>query len=432
MTSRVDVIIIGGGLAGLSCAKHMVSHGLSCRLLEASDQVGGRVRTDAVEGFLLDRGFQVFLTAYPEAEAILNYEALALRSFNPGALIRSNGKFHRLADPFRQPNHALATALSPVATLADKLRIARFRSDMQRGDLEALYVRPGQSTMDLLRGRGFSTKVIERFFKPFLGGIFLEPELQTSSRMGEFVFRMFGQGDAALPEVGMGAIPQQLADALPGEVIRTSCRVVQLETGPTDSRVVLESGEELASRAVVIATESPSARNLLGESVEFAPAADPCGVCNLYFAADTPPLNEPTLVLNGDGPESGPINNLAVPSLVSPRYAPAGKSLVSVAVLGATLDESNLLDRVVQQLIGWFGPVVSSWRHLKTYQIPYALPSQIPPALDPVARPAQVHEGVYIAGDHCDTASINGAFASGRRAAEAVLHDLAPRQHGRT
>ena len=207
----MDVIIIGGGLAGLSCARELCARGLSCQLLEASDEIGGRVRTDALDGFLLDRGFQVFLTAYPEAQAVLDYPQLRLRRFAPGALVRYGGRFHRFTDPWRQPQHLLATLFSRVATLTDKLRIARFRRDTTRGELEGIYNRPETTTLELLRVRGFSRVIIERFFRPFLGGVFLDQQLLTSSRMCEFVFRMFATGDAALPENGMGEIPRQLA-----------------------------------------------------------------------------------------------------------------------------------------------------------------------------------------------------------------------------
>lgn len=411
MEAELDAIVIGGGLAGLVCARQLSARGLSCQLLEAGDRVGGRVRTDAVDGFLLDRGFQVFLTAYPEAAATLDYEQLNLRRFEPGALIRFNGKFHRLADPWRRPRHFLATLLSPAATLPDKLRIARFRSDATGRELGDIVARPEQPTIDLLRQRGFSDVIIERFFRPFLGGVFLDRELQTSSRLCEFVFRMFSLGAAAVPEKGMGEIPRQLALQLPAGAIRIDTRVDSID----GQDVVLSSGQRRSARAVIVATEAPAARKLLGDSRP----AEGRSACCLYFAAEKAPLKEPILVLNGDG--QGPINNLCVPSQVSPSYARAGQSLVSVTVLGDHADQGELSERVRSQLKDWFGPVVESWRPLRTYQIRYALPAQPPPALQPVAKATKVRAGVFVCGDHCDTASINGAMASGRRAAEAVL-----------
>lgn len=415
MVSELDAVIIGGGLAGLSCARQLCAEGLDCRVLEAADDVGGRVRTDACDGFLLDRGFQVFLTAYPEASAVLDYDALNLRRFEPGALVRFNGAFHRFADPWRRPQHLLKTALSPVASLSDKIRVARFRAHTCRGDLQDVFERPEQPTIDLLHARGFSSTIIERFFRPFLGGVFLDHELRTSSRMCEFVFRMFSQGDAALPKQGMGEIPRQLAGQLPSDVLRLNSPVDSIE-GHT---VILASGERLAARHIIVATEAPTAAKLLGTSDDVEGQSVSC----VYFATEEPPISEPILVLNGDG--EGPVNNLCVPSQVSHGYAPAGQSLVSVTVLGKYADSTALQNEVTRQLTVWFGNVVASWRHLRTYDIRYALPNQAAPRLGDVAKPTAVGDRLYVCGDHRDTASINGAMASGRRAAESVIASLA-------
>lgn len=436
MNSDLDVLIIGGGLAGLSCARQLHAEGLNFRLLEASDRIGGRVRTDVVEGFLLDRGFQVFLTAYPEAQQILNYDQLDLRQFSPGSLIRYQNKFQRLSDPWRQPQHLFATALSSVASLRDKLRIASFRRDMLSGNLDAIYNRPEQTTIELLRSRGFSEKVIKTFFTPFFGGIFLESDLHTSSRKCEFVFRMFGKGFAAIPAKGMEEIPKQLASQLPADSILVESRVDKIISGTVGKtagkpvgqtkgqQVLLASGETLSARAIVIATEGPKAKTLLGEETDIAINGASHSVCNLYFSASKPPIQEATLMLNGEGKQQGPINNLCVSSAVSAHYATAGKALISITVLGNRPDEGALVSDVRKQLLDWFGSQASEWIHLKTYKIDYALPAQTPPALDPIAKPSKVREGLFVAGDHSDIASINGAFLSGRRAAEEVTKEL--------
>lgn len=415
MSESIDAIIVGGGLAGLTCARYLCNNGVTCRLLEASDDISGRVRTDLVDGFLLDRGFQVFLTAYPEARDILDYEKLKLRQFEPGALVRMRGEFQRLSDPWRRPRHLLATALSPVATLADKMRIARFRKHTTRGEVEDILTRPQQRTIELLYRRGFSSAVVEQFFRPFLGGVFLDADLETSSRICEFVFRMFALGDVTLPERGMAEIPRQLANQLPTGVVSVASPVDSVE-GLT---VILRSGERLTGRTVVIATEAPAAQELIGG--RFATTGR--SVSNLYFAADEPLILEPILVLNGDG--TGPINNLCVPSQVAAGYAPPGQSLISVSVLGVHVDQQRLVEQVRDQLNDWFGPIATTWRHLRTYSIRYALPSLQSSAAEPIAKTTVVKDGLFISGDHCDTASINGAMASGRRAAEAVLQVLA-------
>lgn len=410
--SKHEVIIIGGGLAGLCCARRLQEAGVSFLLLEGSDGVGGRARSDEVDGFILDRGFQVLLSAYPEAKKVLDFDKLKLASFAPGALIRRQGKFHRFVDPWRSPRHLLSTAMSPIGSLFDKLRMARLRSRVGRGSLEELFEHPESTTIDALQSNGFSDDVIEAFFRPFLSGVFLDRQLNTSSRMFEFVFRMFATDDAVLPAGGMGAMARQVADDLPQGSIRTEAGVQALEG--TTLRLI--SGETLEADKVVVACEAPSAARLLGDP---APPAGQSVTC-LYFAADQPPLEEPILVLNGDG--DGPINNLCVPSQVCSTYAPAGKSLVSVTVLGMPSD--NVEEDVRNQLKQWFGAVANDWRHLRTYRIPYALPSQAPPALSPVVKSVVREANLFVCGDYLDTASIQGAMASGRRAAEQVISSL--------
>src|SRR3954470_6592948 len=219
-----QVVIIGAGVAGLCCALRLQDKNIPCVVLEASDAPGGRVRTDKVDGFLLDRGFQVLLTAYPEAQSLLDYKALRLRTFAPGALVRVQGKLHRVSDPFRQPWTLPSTLLAPIGNLADKLAVARLRSQVRTGPLEAIWTRPETSSLEALRDFGFSPRIIDSFFRPFCGGIFLETELATSSRLLEFVFRMLSEGWAALPAAGMGAIPAQLAARLAPGTIRAGAR----------------------------------------------------------------------------------------------------------------------------------------------------------------------------------------------------------------
>jgi phytoene dehydrogenase-like protein len=406
-----DAVIVGAGLSGLCCARELHRRGARFLLLDAADAVGGRVRTDLVDGFRLDRGFQVFLTSYPEARQQLDYAALDLKSFLPGALVRVGGKFHTLTDPWRRPLAAFGSLLAPVGSLADKLRVARLRSRVLKGTIEDQFATPETTTRDALREFGFSDAMVERFFRPFLGGIFLDPTLTTSSRMFRFVFRMFSQGDACLPAAGMQAIPNQLAAGLPPESVRLGAQAEKVTPGA----VTLAGGEELRAKAVVVATDAPTASKLLGGDV----ATEAQGVTCLYFAVDRTPVSDPVLVLDGDG--RGPVNNLCVPTAVSPAYGPPGAHLVSASVLGVPADAEKLESEVREQLVGWFGPDVRGWRHLRTYRIPYALPRQFPPALVEPRRPVRRDPGLYVCGDHRDNASINGAMESGRRAAEAVL-----------
>jgi len=414
MPSSADVIIVGAGLAGLSCARELQAKEISFEILEASDGIGGRVRTDTMDGFLLDRGFQVLLTAYPEAKRALDGARLELKPFIPGVISWYAGRMNRLVDPWRTGGSWRAAWQAEVGTLMDMLLIARLRSRLRRSSIEQIFQRPDRSTKEALAVRGFSNEVIHRFFRPLIGGILLDGELKSSSRMFEFVLKMLSEGDAALPARGMGAIPAQLAEKFPAGAVRLNACVEALH----ENELSLAGGETLRARAVVIAADGPSAAHLVGE-VEPASRSVTC----FYYAADEPPVAEPILVLNGDG--AGPVNNFAVISRVAPGYAPAGQHLVSAAVLGThQLTDVQLGGFIIAQMKSWFGKIASTWRFLRSYRIRHAQPQQYPGALEPPQRPVRIRPGVYTCGDHRDNASINGALASGRRAAEAVVSDL--------
>jgi Flavin containing amine oxidoreductase len=391
-----DVTVIGAGLAGLSCARELIARGLLVEVLEASDQVGGRVRTDSHAGFLLDRGFQVLLTAYPECRLALDYEALDLKPFFPGASIWFDGKFHKLVDPWRKPLAAVASLNSGFGTFTDKARVAGLRLDVLKAPLHEIFARPEISALATLQSWHFSDEMINRFFRPFLAGIFLEPGLLTSRRMFEFIFKMLSEGETAIPAAGMGAIPKQLAWGLP---IQLNQRVRYLK--------------ELDSRAIVIATDGPEAARLAGTDPPKAWRSVRC----FYFAADRAPLREPILVLNGE--KMGPVNNFAVISNVAPSYAPAGAALLSASVLGNASEEE-----VREHLSIWFGAEVRRWLHLRTYDIPYAQPDQAAPALADARKPVRIRKGLYVCGDHVENASLHGALRSGRRVTDAVMEDL--------
>lgn len=415
MATSADVVIIGAGLAGLCCARRLTEAGVSFQIVEASDGIGGRVRTDEVDGFLLDRGFQVLLTAYPEARQILDYSLLDLKPFSPGALSWFAGRMNRLVDPWRTPGMWLEGLRSDFGTLGDKLRMARLRSRVKRTSIEEIFRRPDRSTKDALKAEGFSQEIIHRFFRPFLGGIFLDGEVKTSSRMFEFVFKMLSEGDTSVPARGMRAIPRQIVEKFGGQAIRLGSRAESLH----ENEITLAGGETIRARAIVVATDGPSAAHLVGEA-EVASRSVSC----FYYSAEEPPVKGPMLTLNGDG--AGPVNNFAVMSQVAPSYAPAGKHLISVSVLGTQeLTDAQLSGFIIAQMKNWFGPVARTWHFLKSYKIPHAQPQQFPGALEPPERSVRVRPGIYVCGDHRDNASINGAMLSGRRAAEAVIEDFA-------
>ena len=407
------VIIVGAGLAGLCCAKELGKSGMPVILLESHSVPGGRVRTDLVDGFQLDHGFQVLQTAYPEAAAQLNYTALQLQPFAPGALIRTRGGFVEMSDPWRRPGKLFTTLFNGVGTFSDRLRLARLRLRVSRLSDEQIQAVPDQSTRTfLLQTCGFSEDIVNRFFRPWFSGVFLEKDLATSSHYFQFLFRIFATGNASLPSEGMASIPRQLAASLPAGTLRTNTQVNSV----TPREVRLTSGETLSARAVVLAVQGPEASRLSQGAI---PAPGACSTTCFYFAAPKAPFSQPLLVLNGD--ESGPINNLSVVSNVAPSYAPAGKALISVSVVGdhaANLKQTEAAIRL--QLKSWYGASTDEWSMLRAYPIHFALPAQ-PPGFQAAGGPLlKTANGLFTCGDSTTTASIHGAMLSGRLVARDV------------
>ncbi|KAL7001949.1 hypothetical protein U1Q18_003097 [Sarracenia purpurea var. burkii] len=427
---KTGVIVVGAGLSGLSAAARLSSDNIPFLLLEASDAVGGRVRTDVVEGFLLDRGFQIFITAYPEARRLLDYEALDLQKFYSGARIYYDGRFHTVADPLRHFWDSLQTLSNPIGTVLDKFLITMTRIRvLTRSDDEILSA-DELSTIDLLKRIGFSDSIVDRFFRPFFGGIFFDRDLETTSRLFDFIFKCFALGDNTLPAKGISAIPEQLAAKLPSRSVLFNSRVVSIdfdsESKSESAIVTLQSGEVLrAELGVILAVEEPEAIKLLAGNLNRQTVQKPVRstVC-LYFSADPSqiPIRDPVLFLNGSG--KGIVNNMFFATNVAPAYGPPGKALVSVSLIGLfeDLPDENLIAEVVRELSGWFGEsMVLSWKHLRTYRIGFAQPNQSPPTN--LMKNPNVRPGLYLCGDYQTSATFDGALVSGKKAVEALLRD---------
>jgi phytoene dehydrogenase-like protein len=354
------------------------------------------------------------LSAYPEAQALLNYDFLALQPFYNGSLIWTGENFQKVADPWRHPVDGMQSLYNKIGTLKDKLKVAELRQKLITQNYDAYWTSTEMTTHQYLKNFGFSDGMIDIFFRPFLGGIFLEPDLATSSRFFEFVFRMFSTGDVVLPAQGMRAIPQQLAEGLPEDTILLNSRVSRLQTG----QVQLESGETFYGKHILLATDAVDAANLCPQTSPKAFNQTHC----LYFATEQAPLDLPILVLNGVSGKR--VNNLCVPSLVAPSYAPKGQHLISVSVLENNLEPEPLKQAVIEELRTWFGDAVDQWRFLKSYSIRRALPRFTMPENSLLTQPVQHPDGLFTCGDYLDTPSINGAMATGRRAANAILQAL--------
>ena len=405
-----DVVIVGAGLAGLACARTLSAAGIGVQIFEASDGVGGRVRSDYVDGFILDRGFQLLLTAYPELERWFDLDQLDLRNFQPGATIWTGTDFRSIGDPLRSPRDFPSTVFAPIGSIADKLRLLRLIASVRRGSVPDLLRRPDSSTRSELQRLGFSPLFIERFFEPLFAGIQLDPELEVSSRRFEVILRMLAVGDSAVPARGMGTLSDEIASGLPSDALRCNAPVHSID----GTKITLANGEQFTSAAVVVATHGPAAADLLQLP---NPGSRP--VAAIWFDATNAPIHNRRILL--DGAHSGPMKNLAVHSDVAPSYAPAGKTLCVAAIPGKDALTLNLESDVRAQLETWH-PGSRSWETIRVDVIAHGQPLQLPP-FDP-RRSVRLGDGRYVCGDHRDTASIQGALFSGRRAAAAVLSDL--------
>lgn len=420
--NNAETIVVGAGLAGLACARELVRSGRRVLVVEAADRVGGRVATDTVAGFRIDRGFQVYNDAYPEGRRQLDLPGLHLGRFEPGALVAESGRLRRVSDPWRRPLAAIGSLLDGSVGIADGLRTAKLRADAVRGfragrlDPDAPAAAAERSTREELAARGFSEAFVRRFFIPFFGGVFLERALDTSAPVFLFDFAMFSLGRACLPRGGMDAIPKQMAAALPADAILLNSRVQRVEPG----RVWLDDGRELAARSVVVATEAAAAAAILPDAFRGGVMSRTAKATRMAaFAAERSPLSSPTLVVSAE--EHGPIDNLTVPSDVASGYAPAGQSLVTISVRQDWRGgDGDLVDAIRAQAADWFGEAPRSWRHLATVHVRHALPDESPAARRLRPTSPTLADGLFLCGDHCGSASINGALASGRACAAAV------------
>jgi len=399
------VFVIGAGLSGLRAAGLLQAAGRDVTVLEASDGPGGRVRTDIVDGFRIDRGFQVLLTEYPEVKAALDLRALDLKAFAPGAMVFRDGRSTTLCDPWRRPLQGARGLFGPPGGIRDRLRLATFRSRISLAS-EAEFTTPaGLSFAEALRAHRFSADFIDGFFRPWFGGITLDRSLSSDAAFCRFVFRCLAHGEAAVPALGMGAVADQLAARLAPGALRPGCRVTAIE----GSVVRLQSGETLESDTIVVATEGPEAGRLLRR-----PGAGSKSVTCVSFTAPSPPFAGPWLALNGG--DNGPVNNLAVMTNVAPAYSPDSRALISATILGpiAPVKDAALAEQAVAQLRGWFGEEVDAWTLVRVDRIHHAQPMT-------TTAPGFLRAGLYLAGDHTQQPSAHGALRSGRLAAEAIL-----------
>ncbi|MEU0116380.1 NAD(P)/FAD-dependent oxidoreductase [Streptomyces bobili] len=404
-----DTVIVGAGLAGLACALDLCRAGRSVALLEASDGAGGRMRTDRRDGFLLDRGFQVFNTSYPQVKRRIDLRGLQLRPFTPGIIARTATGDVRLADPTRQPQAAASLLPGRVLPARDLAAMGALTARDALLPAALLKHRPDRPTAVALSRAGLSARTVSEILRPFLSGVFLEDRLETSARFFHLVWRSMVRGTLCLPAAGIGAVPAQLAGGLPEGVLQLETPVDML----TPEGVLLTDGRELPAASVVVATDAAAAARLLPG------LAVPAGrtVTTYYHAAASPPLSEPTLMVDS----SGDVLNTCVLTEVAATYAPPGAALISTSVLGADRPGAGAV--VLRRLAELYGTDTSPWQQVAVYTVEGALPAMVAPW--PLSRTTRVAAGRYVCGDHRATGSVQGALASGTRAARELLSDPA-------
>jgi phytoene dehydrogenase-like protein len=432
-----EVVVAGGGLAGLVTARRLAEAGADVRLYERHHDVGGRVRSVRRDGFVFDRGFQVLFTAYPAARRELDYDALDLRYFTPGAVVARPGHRALLADPFRDPIHAVETLFNRDVTMLDKLKILQLRREMADKSDAEIFDGPDATTREHLRHRGFSEKFVENFAEPFYGGITLDRSLSTSRKAFEFTFRMLAFGEIAVPAHGMGAISEQLADRAreAGVAVHTDETVTNVESdsddatverdgtgGGTDAgEVTVELGRETTTAdAAVVATDPRQARELTG--VESIPT-EARGCVTQYYAFDGPELDAgDRLLLNA---ESDSPNQIAQMSAVAPEYAPGDLNLLSATYLGVPdASDDSLAERTVETLGAWYPERSIELETVHTSRVEFAQFEQPPGIYDRLPDVRAPGGNVYLAGEFTEASSLNAAMQSGRKAATAVARDL--------
>lgn len=409
----VRVVVIGAGVAGLVAARHLEAAGIRPLVIEGTDRVGGRIKTDQVDGFLLDHGFQVLLTAYSEAKHYLDYEVLQLANFRPGAVVYRNGTIAPVVDPLREPSEIFRAIFSSVGSIKDKLLVWKLQRALKATPPEELFKAKNQeSSIVFLENYGFSKAFIEDFFIPFFGGIFLENELKTPAPMLRFVFKMFASGHAALPARGMEEIPRQLKAQLPNTTFRFNTEVVDVK----DQKLITAGGEEIFYDVLIIATDPKKMLPRLA-----GPPTAYHATSTFYYASIGGQLPDRLIGLVAD--KTAIINNFCLVDQVVPGYAPQGQQLLSVTLKDiptmANVEEAVAQEiRKICQLPDW------QLKPLRRYDLPKALPRLDHVSYDYTPTQARLTERIFLAGDQLLFGSLDAAMRSGRRAAEGVLTAL--------
>ncbi|WP_046756210.1 FAD-dependent oxidoreductase [Kordia jejudonensis] len=405
------IYIIGAGISGLIAANVLEKNGFYPHIIEATDRAGGRVKTDVINGYQLDHGFQVLLTAYPAAQAYLDYKTLDLQEFLPGATIFTNGNAKTLGDPLRNFSLLFPTLFSGIGTFSDKLKILKLNTAVKKKSVTEIFEQPETSTLTHLQKLGFSDEMISQFFKPFFSGIFLETKLDTSNRMFEFVYKMFGEGFAALPKAGIEAIPQQLVANLKQTTFHYNTKVKQVE----DGKILLENNDVLESHFTIVAAEASNLiTNLKSQSI----AWKSCDT--LYFETPKRTIAKPLIGLIPA--EHTLINNIFYHTSLETASTGAKELLSVTVVTDHNMAESFLIKKVKEELQLHCG--IEECTFLKRYEIPKALPNLQQLQYSMLPSETRLTTQTFLAGDVQLNGSLNAAMLAGEAAALGVIEAL--------
>ncbi len=415
------IVIVGAGLAGLVCARELERLGINdYLLLEGEHEPGGRVRSaTSPEGFVLDRGFQVLLDSYPAATRHLDIAALDPRYLESGAILHDRGETWTLADPRRHPRDLPETVFGAAFPFADKLRLVRLVAALLATPDDVILAATASerdcSTAHYLWMHGFSPLIIERFFRPFFGGVFLDEPLGTSAALFRYYLKKFATGRTLLPARGIGEIPRQLAAGLSPGKLRLDCRVERLELlGHGADALRTTTGERVEFDQLLLATDAPATTRLLDRPLRPEPAHR---TTTVYFSSTTPLYERAMLTLPAG---RGRLVRHFIPlTNAAPEYAPAGQHLLSATILDRRgLDDAGLFAAARDEMAA-IHPAARELRPVAVVDVPYAQhlqPAGFARNLAPAPGPTFL-ENVWLAGDQTGACSIQSAMVSGERAA---------------
>lgn len=417
MSEKYDVIIVGAGLTGLSAALKMEEAGMRYLLLEKDNQVGGKLQTEEIDGFILDRGFQTIYTSYPELSPILDFDSLNMRYFNEGSYIMKDGELHMFANPLKHPSNFGRILFSKITYHWDYFRLLKLRYNLNRLTEAEIFDKYEAKTSTVLRKRYFSKRIIQNVIQPLFSGIFLEDNLVTSRRSFEFFYQMMNKGKTGIPANGMAEIPKQLLSKLKPENVRLNAEVQQV-AGQT---VTLASGEKLSAKEIIVTVPAPIANKVVSNSTNF----EYCSTTCLYFKS--PKNHGKSKMVFSNANKVKLVNNVAIMSNIAPERAPEGYQLIQCSINGLpTADDATLVKEVLKELAPYFK--TQHWELIKTYRIKEAIPDQTSVLGTITRQQNKVDDHIWLAGDYFMYGSSNAAVKGGRLISSFVLEEMKKKQ----